>query len=82
MPLPQLMPLLVAVTIAPCPAPMKAQLRSPREIMSQKGRFTDGLYQKLQRDYALDSAMTPDRFLDFDPFSGTQVNTYGAKVLG
>jgi len=95
MPLPQLMPLLVAVTIARCPAPVKAQLddlyrwqmsqqelRSPREIISQKGRFTDGLYQKLRRAYALDPAMTPGRFLDFDPFSGTQVNTYGAKVLG
>ena len=85
MPLPQLMPLLVAVTIARCPAPVKAQLddlyrwqmsqqelRSPREIVSQKGRFTDGLYQKLWRAYALDPAMTPGRFLDFDPFSGTK----------
>jgi hypothetical protein len=93
MPLPQLMPLLVAVTIAPCPAPVKAQLdglyrwqvarqelRGPIEITSQKGRFTDGLYQKLRRAYALDPAS--GRFVDFDLFSGTQVSTFGAKVVG
>ncbi|MEA5401223.1 hypothetical protein VB734_14370 [Synechococcus sp. BA-124 BA4] len=93
MPLPQLMPLLAAVAIAPCPAPVKAQLdglyrwqvarqdlSGPIEIRSQKNRFTDGLYQKLRRAYALDP--NSGRFVDFDLFSGTQVGTFGAKVLG
>ena len=93
MPLPQLMPLLLVVAIAPCPAPMKAQLdglyrwqvarqelRGPLEIASQKSRFTDELYQKLRRAYALDPAS--GRYVDFDLFSGTQVHTFGAKVLG
>ena len=93
MPLPQLMPLLLAVAIAPCPVPVEVQLdglyrwqvagqdlRRPLEIASQKGRFTDGLYQKLRRAYALDPAS--GRFVDWDLFSGTQVGTFGAKVLG
>ena len=93
MPLPQLMPLLLAAAIAPCPAPVKAQLdglyrwqvagqdlRRPLEMASQKGRFTDELYQELRRAYALDPAS--GRFVDWDLFSGTQVYTFGAKVLG
>ena len=93
MPLPLLMPLLLAAAIAPCPAPVKAQLdglylwqvarqelRGPLEIASQKGLFTDELYQKLRRAYALDPAS--GRYVDFDLFSGTQVHTFGAKVLG
>ena len=93
MPLPQLMPLLLVAAIAPCPAPVKAQLdglyrwqvarqklRGPLEIASQKGRFTDELYQKLRRAYALDPAS--GRYVDFDLFSGTQVYTFGARVLG
>jgi hypothetical protein len=93
MPLPQLMPLLLAAAIAPCPAPVKAQLdglyrwhvagqdlRGPIELKSQQSRFTDGLYQKLRRAFALDPAS--GRFVDFDLFSGTQVSTFGAKVLG
>ena len=93
MPLPLLMPLLLVAAIAPCPAPVKAQLdglyrwqvarqelRNPLEITSQKGRFTDELYQKLRRAYALDPAS--GRYVDFDLFSGTQVHTFGAKVLG
>ena len=93
MPLPQLMPLLLAAAIAPCPAPVKAQLdglyrwhvagqdlRGPIELKSQQSRFTDGLYQKLRRAFALDPAS--GRFVDFDLFSGTQVGTFGAKVLG
>lgn len=93
MPLPQLMPLLLVVAIAPCPAPVEVQLdglyrwqvarqelRRPLEIANQKGRFTDGLYQKLRRAYALDPAS--GRFVDWDLFSGTQVYTFGAKVLG
>ena len=93
MPLPQLMPLLAAVALTPCPAPVKAQLdglyrwhvagqdlRGPIELKSQKNRFTDGLYQKLRRAYALDP--NSGRFVDFDLFSATQVSTFGAKVLG
>jgi hypothetical protein len=93
MPLPQLMPLLAAAAIVPCPAPVKAQLdglyrwqvgrqelRGPIELKSKQSRFTDGLYQKLRRAYGLDPAS--GRFVDFDLFSGTQVSTFGAKVLG
>ncbi|WP_233132756.1 hypothetical protein [Synechococcus sp. MW101C3] len=89
MTLPQLMPLLAAAAIAPCPAPVKAQLdglyrcqvarqelRVPIDLKSQQGRFTDGLYQKLRRAYGLDPAS--GRFVDFDLFSGTQVSTFGA----
>ena len=87
------MPLLLVAAIAPCPAPVKAQLdglyrwqvarqelRGPLEIASQKGRFTDKLYQKLRRAYALDP--TSGRYVDWDLFSYTQVHTFGAKVLG
>jgi len=93
MPLPLLLQALLAVAITPCPASAKAQLdglyrwqvarqerRGPIEITSQQSRFTDGLYQKLRRAYALDPAS--GRFVDFDLFSGTQVSTFGAKVLG
>jgi hypothetical protein len=93
MPLPQLMPLLLAAALTPCPAPVKAQLdglyrwhmagqdlRGPIQLKSQQSRFTDGLYQKLRRAYALDS--NSGRFVEFDVFSNTQVPTYGAKVLG
>jgi hypothetical protein len=87
------MPLLAAVALTPCPAPVKAQLdglyrwqvarqdlSGPIELKSQQSRFTPGLYQKLRRAYGLDPAS--GRFVDFDLFSGTQVGTFGAKVLG
>lgn len=93
MPLPQLMPLLAAVALTPCPAPVRAQLdglyrwqvarqdmRGPIELKSQQSRFTDGLYQKLRRAYLLDP--NSGRFVDFDLFSGTQEGTSSAKVLG
>lgn len=95
MPLPQLMPLLVALAIAPCPTPLKDQLdglyrwqvaqqerRAPIAITSQQGRFTDGLFQKLRRAYALSFDPANGHFVDFDLFSNTQVSTLGAKVLG
>jgi hypothetical protein len=50
------------------------------DISSQQGRFSDGLVRKLRRAYGLDPAS--GRFVDFDLFSGTQVSTFGAKVLG
>ncbi|MCP9786631.1 hypothetical protein KBZ04_10265 [Cyanobium sp. N5-Cardenillas] len=87
------MPLWAAVALAPCPAPVKAQLdglyrwhvagqdlRGPIELRSQQSRFTDGLYRKLRRADALDP--NSGRFVDFDLFSATQVGTLGAKVLG
>ncbi|AFY28855.1 hypothetical protein [Cyanobium gracile] len=93
MPLPQLMPVLAAVALTPCPAPVQVQLdglyrwqvarqerSGPIEIKSQQSRFTPGLYQKLRRAYGLNPAS--GRFVDFDLFSGTQVSTFGAKVLG
>ena len=93
MPLPQLMPLLAAVALAPCPAAVKAQLdglyrwqvarqdhSGPIELKSQQSRFTPGLYQNLRHAYGLDPAS--GRFVDFDLFSGTQVGTFGANVLG
>ena len=47
-------------------------------IASQRERFTPQLFALLQRAYAL----TPNdgRFIDFDPFSGTQVNTVAARL--
>jgi hypothetical protein len=93
MPTPQLFPLLLAVVLAPCPAPVKAQLdglyrwqlarqerRHPIDITSQRSRFSAELYQQLRRAYALSPAS--GRYVDFDPFSGTQVSTWGAKVQG
>jgi hypothetical protein len=87
------MPLVVALAIAPCLAPVTVQLdrlyrwqvarqklRGPIGITSQKGRFTDGLFQQLRAAYALDPAS--GRFVDFDLFSNTQVSTMVAKVLG
>jgi len=87
------MPLVVALAIAPCPTPVKAQLdglyrwqvarqklRGPIGITSQQGRFTSGLFQKLISAYGLEPAS--GRFVDFDLFSNTQVSTLGAKVLG
>ena len=93
MPLPQLMPLLAAVALTPCPAAVKAQLdglyrwqvarqdlSGPIELKSQQSRFTPGLYRQLRRVYGLDPAS--GSFVDFDLFSGTQVSTFGAEVLG
>jgi hypothetical protein len=87
------MPLLAAVALTPCPAPVKAQLDGlyrwhvagqerpgPTDITGQQSRFTPRLYQKLRRAYGLDPAS--GSFVDFDLFSGTQVSTFGAKVLG
>ncbi len=47
---------------------------------SQQARFTPRLYADLRRAFAL----TPDdgAFVDFDPFSGTQVGTFGHRVVG
>ena len=82
-----------AAVAAPCPAALIDQLDGlyrwqldrqdkpgPIVIASQRSRFTPGLYALLHQAYAL----TPEqgRFVDFDVFSGTQVGTFGAEVLG
>lgn len=50
-------------------------------IASQRDRFTPGLFRLLQQAFALTPA-ADGRFVDFDVFSGTQVETLGARVLG
>lgn len=77
----------------PCPAEATAvidglyrwhgadQKRSgPMDLSGQRERFTPFLHGRLSRALAL----TPGRdgrFVDFDVFSGTQVSTFGARVL-
>ena len=85
--------LLIAALMA-CPAAVSQQLDglyrwqierqnspSPRNLSSQRQRFTAELYQQLQQGFALTPAQD-GRFVDFDVFSGTQVTTFGAKVSG
>ena len=75
-----------------CPAPVRAQIdglyrwqladqdrRPGLAIASQRQRFTPQLYALLKRAYALQPS--DGRFVDFDPFSGTQVSTFGATLL-
>lgn len=52
----------------------------PMAIATQRQRFTPQLYRLLERADALTPA--DGRFVDFDPFSGTQVSTFGAAVQG
>ena len=76
----------------PCPAPLVAQIDGlyrwhvarqnapgPIDLSSQSGRFTPSLARQLQAAFRLDPA--DGRFVDFDVFSGTQVGTFGARVL-
>jgi len=78
---------------APCPAGVIEQLDGlyrwqlerqslpgPMLIASQLPRFTPGLAVLLQQATALTPA--DGRFIDFDLFSGTQVETFGAEVEG
>ena len=78
----------------PCPAALVAQidglyrwqvarqeLRGPIDLTSQSARFTPSLDRQLRAAFRLDPA-TDGRFVDFDVFSGTQVSTFGARVLG
>ncbi|WP_233129935.1 hypothetical protein [Synechococcus sp. 1G10] len=82
----------VAVPVA-CPAPVTAQIaglyrwqvarqngRGPIDLSSQRNRFTPGLYAQLSKAYRLGPA--DGGFVDFDVFSGTQVATFGATVVG
>lgn len=52
----------------------------PVRIDSQRSRFTPELFQQLEQAYALPPST--GRFVDFDLFSGTQVTTLGARVMG
>ena len=76
-----------------CPAAVRAQVdqlyrwqlarqeqSGPVAMASQRERFTPQLFSLLERAYALTPA--DGRFVDFDPFSGTQVNTFRATLQG
>ncbi len=76
-----------------CPAPATAtidalyrwhlahQAAGGRDTLpSQRDLFTPLLYDRLRRGFALTPA--DGAYLDFDPFSGTQVSTHGARVHG
>lgn len=58
----------------------RAQQNSPGPmvLVSQRQRFTPELYHQLVRAAALQPGQGGG--LDFDVFSGTQVNTFGARV--
>ncbi len=86
-------PAALAAQPGPCPAAVTAQLdglyrwhilqqdrRGPMDLSSQRDRFTAPLYKELRRAYALQPA--DGRYVDFVIFSGTQVSTYAARVLG
>ena len=83
---------LTAAAPAPCPPGVKAQLQglyawqvarqqqSGRgELASQLKRFTPALYRQLQWAWQLDPRVD-GAYLDFDVFSDTQMETYGATV--
>ena len=75
---------------ASCPEGVVAQLnglykwhiaaQGRNTFPSQKSRFTPTLYGRIERAFAL-SPERDGRFVDFDIFSNTQVETYGADVL-
>ena len=58
----------------------RQQQSGPIQISSQRQRFTPQLYRLLQRAYDLTPA--DGRFVDFDLFSGSQVNTFSATLQG
>ncbi|MFM7676762.1 MAG: hypothetical protein ACKO5F_14560 [Synechococcus sp.] len=49
-------------------------------LAGQRELFTPLLYDRLRRGFALTPA--DGAYVDFDPFSGTQVSTHGARVQG
>ena len=51
------------------------------DLQVQRGRLAPQLYADLQRAFALSAAEGAARFLDVDPFSGTQVGSYGYRLL-
>jgi hypothetical protein len=75
----------------PCPPAAKAQLDGfygwflasndgRSQFQSQRHRFTAELYEELRAGFALQPA--GGRFVDFDPFSNTQVTSYGHRIAG
>jgi|694.fasta_scaffold84721_2 hypothetical protein len=75
----------------PCPPAAKAQLEGfyrwflasndgRSQFQSQRHRFTAELYEELRAGFALQPA--DGRFVDFDPFSNTQVTSYGHRIAG
>lgn len=85
-----MVPLRADKTLA-CPEAVRAQIDGlyrwqlgrqerpgPVAIDGQRERFTPQLFSLLERAYALTPA--DGRFVDFDPFSGTQVNTFGVTL--
>jgi hypothetical protein len=76
---------------APCPPAAQAQLDGfyrwflasndgRSQFQSQRQRFTAELYEDLRSGFALQPA--DGRFVDFDPFSNTQVASYGYRIAG
>ena len=85
---------LLFAALSACPAALSQQLdglyrwqierqnsHSPRDLSSQRQRFTPELYQLLQQGFAVTPARN-GRFVDFDVLSGTLVTTFGARVSG
>lgn len=76
----------------PCPAAATAQLdgfyrwflasgdQVRSDFASQKSRFTPSLFKTLRAAFSLQPQ--DGRFVDFDPFSNTQVSSYGHRVAG
>lgn len=75
----------------PCPAAATAQLDGfyrwflatkdgRSQFQSQEQRFSPELYRELRAAFALKPA--DGRFVDFDPFSNTQVASYGHRISG
>lgn len=84
---------LQAAPLVDCPPPLREQIdglyrwqlqrqEQPGSVViaTQRQRFTPQLYRLLERADALTPA--DGRFVDFDLFSGTQVSTFSAAVLG
>ena len=83
----------VTAAPGPCPAALVAQIdglyrwhvaqqdvRGPIDLTSQSARFTPALDRQLRAAFGL--RPEDGRFVDFDVFSGTQVGTFGARMLG
>jgi len=78
--------------VVPCPAAATAQLdgfygwflasgdRVRTDFASQQERFTPALFKSLSTAFALQPQ--DGRFVDFDPFSNTQVSSFGHHIAG
>lgn len=54
--------------------------RYREDFASQRQRFTAGLYRDLRQGFAMEPS--DGGFVDFDPFSNTQVSSYGHRIEG